>query len=399
MKKLIENLKKLELLDIKSVMMLLVTALPALILNLRKKNIWLVCERINGAEDNGWIFYQWLRKNHPERNAYFVLSEDAPGFDKNDDHMLAWGGFRHYMYYQVSKMHVKALFVSPRPTQRVCCYYERFLKKRITTIYLRHGISVSGVEHHRYEVMGVRMFVCGAKPEYDYINQNAGYPEGYVQYTGFARFDELLEKQSDGRFILVIPTWRRYLVDIEKNDEENNKNFLASAFYRHFNSLLGNKAFIDDVESMGYKVKFCIHAEFRRFLPLFKDIDPRVELVKSGTSIHELLMSTSLLITDYSSVFFDVAYMKKPMVYYQFDYDEFRTKHFSEGYFSFERDGMGPIAKTEQELMDRVKACFDGKNFVNNEQYLQRCAKFFPNHDNHNCERIYNSIRVIEENR
>ena len=58
MRKLIENLKKLELLDIKSVMMLLVTALPALILKLSKKNIWLVCERINGAEDNGWIFYQ-----------------------------------------------------------------------------------------------------------------------------------------------------------------------------------------------------------------------------------------------------------------------------------------------------------------------------------------------------
>ena len=54
--------------------------------------------------------------------------------------------------------------------------------------------------------------------------------------------------------------------------------------------------------------------------------------------------------------------------------------------------------QTEQELMDRVKACFDGKSFVNHELYLQRCAKFFPNHDNHNCERIYNSIIEIEKN-
>ncbi len=399
MRKLINELKKLELLDIKSALMLLVTALPALILKMRKKNIWLIAERVTGAEDNGWIFYQWMRKNHPERNVYFILLKGISKFDENDDHMIGWATFRHYMYYQASRVHIKATFVPPRPTQRVCSYYETYIKKNIIRIYLRHGISVSGIEHHRYDVMKVRMFVCGAKPEYDYIKQYAGYPDGYVQYTGFARFDDLLEKQSDGRFILVIPTWRRYIVDLEGTAEENNMNFLASSYYQHFNSLLSNKEFIDYLESIGHKMKFCIHAEFRRFLPLFKDIDPRVEIVRGGESIHELLMSTSLLITDYSSVFFDVAYMKKPMIYYQFDYKAFRAKHFSEGYFIFERDGMGPVVHTEQDLIDKVKAYYDGKRFVNNELYLQRCAKFFPNHDNRNCERIYNSIRVIEENK
>ena len=398
MRKLINELKKLELLDFKSALMLLVTALPALILKMRKKNIWLIAERVTGAEDNGWIFYQWMRKNHPERNVYFILLKGISKFDENDDHMIGWATFRHYMYYQASRVHIKATFVPPRPTQRVCSYYESYIKKNIIRIYLRHGISVSGIEQHRYEVQKVRMFVCGAKPEYDYIRQSAGYPEGYVQYTGLARYDDLLDKQSDGRFILVIPTWRRYIVDLEGTVAENNKNFLESSYYQHFNSLLSNKEFIDYLESIGHKMKFCIHAEFRRFLPLFKDIDPRVEIVKGGTSIHELLMSTSLLITDYSSVFFDVAYMKKPMIYYQFDYKEFRTKHFSEGYFIFERDGMGPVVHTEQDLIDKVKAYYDGKRFVNNEFYLQRCSKFFPTHDNHTCERIYNAIREIEEN-
>lgn len=398
MRKLINELKKLELLDIKSALMLLVTALPALILKMRKKNIWLIAERVTGAEDNGWIFYQWMRKNHPERNVYFILLKGISKFDENDDHMIGWATFRHYMYYQASRVHIKATFVPPRPTQRVCSYYESYIKKNIIRIYLRHGISVSGIEQHRYEVQKVRMFVCGAKPEYDYIRQSAGYPEGYVQYTGLARYDDLLEKQSDGRFILVIPTWRRYIVDLEGTAAENNKNFLESSYYQHFNSLLSNKEFIDYLESIGHKIKFCIHAEFRRFLPLFKDIDPRVEIVKGGTSIHELLMSTSLLITDYSSVFFDVAYMNKPMVYYHFDYKEFRTRHLSEGYFIFERDGMGPVVHTEEDLIDKVKAYYDGNRFVNNEFYLQRCSKFFPTHDNHNCERIYNGIREIEEN-
>jgi len=377
--------------------MLMVTAVPALILKWRKKNIWLIAERVTSAEDNGWIFYQWLRKNHPERHVYFVLQKGVPDYNDSDDHMIGWATFKHYMYYQASRIHIKATFTHPRPTQRVCCYFERYIKKNISTIYLRHGISVSGLEHHLYNVMKVRMFVCGAKPEYDYINQFAGYPEGYVKYTGLARFDELLEKQSDGRFVLIIPTWRRYIVDIEGTAQDINENFLQSSYYQHFNSLLSNKEFIDYLENIGYKIKFCIHAEFRRFLPLFEGIDPRVELVRAGTSIHELLMATSLLITDYSSVFFDVAFMKKPIIYYQFDYEEFRTRHFSEGYFSFEKHGMGPVVKTEQELIDQVRASFDGKSFVNSDFYLQRCSEFFPNHDNHNCERIYNSICEIEE--
>ena len=198
MRKLINELKKLELLDIKSALMLLVTALPALILKMRKKNIWLIAERVTGAEDNGWIFYQWMRKNHPERNVYFILLKGISKFDENDDHMIGWATLRHYMYYQASRVHIKATFVPPRPTQRVCSYYESYIKKNIIRIYLRHGISVSGIEQHRYEVQKVRMFVCGAKPEYDYIRQSAGYPEGYVQYTGLARYDDLLEKQSDG---------------------------------------------------------------------------------------------------------------------------------------------------------------------------------------------------------
>ena len=150
------------------------------------------------------------------------------------------------------------------------------------------------------------------------------------------------------------------------------------------------------MESIGHEVKFCIHAEFRRFSHLFKDIDPRVKIVKTGESIHELLMSASLLITDYSSVLFDVAYMKKPMIFYQFDLEEYHQKHFNEGYFSYEHDGMGPIVKTEQELVETVKGYYDGHAFVNNEFYLQRCEKFFPTHDNHNCERIYQAIKRIE---
>ena len=398
MSKLLEDIKKLEWEDVKSVLLLLLSALPGFIVRLRnKKKVWLIVERPNNAEDNGWLFFQWLKKHHPDEPFYLILNKGAKQFDADDKHMIAKGSFRHYVYYQASNTFIRTNFMPVRPTQRVCSYYEQFIKRNFVTAYLRHGISASGIEHHLYSVQHVDLFVCGAKPEYDYISKNAGYPEGYVQYTGFARFDDLLEKQSDGHFILIMPTWRRYVTSILNSDQENEKCFLQSSFYHHFKSLLSNKEFIDYVESIGHHVKFCIHAEFRKFLPLLTDIDPRVELVENGVSIHELLMATSLLITDYSSVLFDVAYMKKPMIFYQFDQEEYHQKHFSEGYFSYEHDGMGPIVKTEEDLVGTVKSYCDGQRFVNNEFYLQRCDKFFPTHDSHNCERIYEAIKRIEK--
>ena len=85
------------------------------------------------------------------------------------------------------------------------------------------------------------------------------------------------------------------------------------------------------------------------------------------------------------------------MIFYQFDFEEFRQKHFSEGYFSYKRDAMGPVVENQDELFDAIKAFYNGKDIVNTEYYIERCNKFFPTHDNNNCERIYNAIRGIKK--
>lgn len=400
MGEILNNIKKIDLADLKYLSMLLVSVVPSLILKMRKKDIWLMCERSNSAEDNGWILYQWIRENRPEQQVFFILGKKGKAEKEalfgRDDHIIVWASLRHFIYYLASTKHIKTMFVPPRPCRRMCDYYEKYIKRH-PVVYLRHGISTSGVEHHHYKVQKARLFICGAKPEYDYISKNAGYPEGYVQYTGFARFDDLLKNQRDDRFVLIMPTWRRYVVSVENTKQENEEAFLNSSYYRHFQSLLSNKEFIDFIVDAGYKVKFCSHAEFRRVHHLMKDIDPRVEIVDNSVTVHELLMSASLLITDYSSVLFDVAYMKKPMIFYQFDFEEFRAKHISEGYFSYKRDGMGPVVETEEELFEALKGFYDGERFVNTDFYLQRCDRFFPTHDNHNCERIYNAIKAIKD--
>ena len=103
-----------------------------------------------------------------------------------------------------------------------------------------------------------------------------------------------------------------------------------------------------------------------------------------------LLKESSLLITDYSSVFFDFAYMHKPTIYYQFDRASFRKGHYQEGYFSYD-DGLGPVAFDSNALLRYIEEyCENG--FRMNDSYAKKADEFFVYRDSKNCERVFNSI-------
>lgn len=57
---------------------------------------------------------------------------------------------------------------------------------------------------------------------------------------------------------------------------------------------------------------------------------------REGGDVQALLKSAAFLVTDYSSIAFDFAYMYKPMVYFQFDQERFREGQYPSGYFRYE---------------------------------------------------------------
>ena len=42
---------------------------------LKKQKIWLVAENPNEACDSGYIFYKFLKKEHPEINSYYIIKK------------------------------------------------------------------------------------------------------------------------------------------------------------------------------------------------------------------------------------------------------------------------------------------------------------------------------------
>ncbi|MBQ4814622.1 CDP-glycerol glycerophosphotransferase family protein [Bacillus pumilus] len=70
--------------------------------------------------------------------------------------------------------------------------------------------------------------------------------------------------------------------------------------------------------------------------------------------IRDLYMISDLLITDYSSVFFDYANLKRPMLFYVPDIETYRDK-LRGFYFDFEQEAPGPLVKETASVIDWVR--------------------------------------------
>lgn len=97
-----------------------------------------------------------------------------------------------------------------------------------------------------------------------------------------------------------------------------------------------------------------------------------------------------MLITDYSSVAFDFAYIEKPVIYYQYGNDY----HFDvdSAYFKYDTMGFGPISTTHEEIKNEIIAMVLNECEME-ETYKKRASDFFKFRDRENSKRVYGAIK------
>ena len=89
--------------------------------------------------------------------------------------------------------------------------------------------------------------------------------------------------------------------------------------------------------------------------------------------INELYIISDILITDYSSVFFDYANLKRPMIFHMYDLEHYRDE--SNGfYFDVEEELPGKITRTDDELVEEIKRI--SKEFVYDDKYKKFNNKY-----------------------
>ncbi len=373
-------------------------------LNLRNREIWLIIERENEAKDNGYRFFQYMRENHREINSYYLINKNYKK-DYNRikplGNVIQYGSFKHKLYFVLSRKLICAHknIIEPWNYRKFKKSYQKFVPTK-KYIFLQHGIignDVSNVLGKRNPNNYFDLFICGAKPEYDFINANFGYLPGEVTYTGLARFDYLSESTTKKQ-ILLMPTWRNGIVQPSwiKNKIVSDEKFLNSKYYKTYQNLINNEKLIALLEKNDFNLIFYPHYEIQQYLKYFFTDSDRITIAnKDFYDVQTLLIESKLLISDYSSVHFDFAYMDKPLIYYQFDKDDFFSKHYKKGYFSYEKHGFGPVLETEDEVVAFVEKAFEN-NFAVEDEYRRRTNEFFILKDTKNCERIYNEIISLE---
>ena len=244
-------------------------------------------------------------------------------------------------------------------------------KKNKNTIYVQtwHGTPLKklGFDMDDFKIPGMtrNQYLSEFKKEsnrWDYLVAGNQFSENVFRHafqfdhkflsTGYPRNDILIKQNTNIyiralkkriigndklKVITYAPTWR----------DDKQLSFGKYAFDMPFN--------IDNfLKVIPENVILLIRPHYLVQLNLdIKKYNGRVK-IDDSTDMKDLYLISDLLITDYSSVMFDYAVLKRPMIFYAYD-----EKHYENGlrgfYFDYWHELPGPIANNEAELLSDVK--------------------------------------------
>lgn len=363
-----------------------------------KKHIWVTFDKQYKAGDNGEYMYQYCRKNHSDQvEIYYTLRKEAPDYQRmvreDKKHILVYGTIRCQLISLMAEVllatHANiAAQYNPAPT------YNVFTKdlQRGGVVCIQHGLTIQKIAQYQNRVFDNTKLYCCASP---YEIQNLSHPfysykPETLKLVGIARYDGL--KNRDQKIILITPSWRRNVVNssVANIRKTHNNNFKGSAYFRIYNSLINDETLIARAKACGYRIIYLLHPAMSAQIDDF-DRNDYVELVPAtgDVSYEKILCESSLMVTDYSGVQFDFAYMRKPLIYY---HPKELPPHYDEGGLIYSTMGFGPICTNHQEI---VKALCDAmeRGCKMEEEYVRRADDFFAYDDHNNCERIYSAIQ------
>ncbi|HEX2892759.1 MAG TPA: CDP-glycerol glycerophosphotransferase family protein, partial [Marmoricola sp.] len=251
-------------------------------------------------------------------------------------------------------------------------------------------------------VKPIDLFVTSTHDEYHSIaDDHTGYvfTTREAILTGLPRFDRLrrLGEQvapQDRNLVLVAPTWRSWLtgdMDVVSQLREVTPQALESEFMQHWLHVLTSDRLRKAAEEQGAEIGFLPHPNLQ---PLLDQLDLPAwvrPLTFDDNDVQELFARARVLVTDYSSMAFNTAYLDRPVVYFQFDRDRvLGGEHVgSSGYFDYERLGYGPVVLDREEAVDAVVTVLvDGLA----PEYQRRIADAFPLRDGRCCERVTEAV-------
>ena len=366
-----------------------------------KKNIWILNDGSNKAGNNGEYFFRYLiNKNPCDIEFYFVIKKNCSDYMRllPLGHILTLGS----KAYNTTFLKANKI-ISSSANKWVNNPFGSDRKYLIDLfhfdlVFLQNGITKDDISNYinRFAI-NFSLIMTASKYEYNsFLSKDYGYSYNNIKLTGLSRFDHFPKEENMDKTekkIIIIPTLRLYIKgNVDKITYESiySEIFIKTDYFKFYNSLINSPILLEIMERYNYTGIFCLHPSYIEQWKDFKNNS--VFSIKKSFEYPNLLINSSLLITDYSSIFFDFSYIKKPIIYAHFDYEKYRNLQYQKGYFDYRLNGFGPVCIDLENCIETIVNTI--KTGCKLEiKYLKGIKKFFRFFDNHNNDRIYNAIR------
>ena len=353
-----------------------------------KRNIWITYDKVYKSGDCGEYLYRYIVKHH---EIYYIISPKAKYYKKIKDetkNVLEYGSRKS----KLMVLHSKKIFATDSLSVYFCgfsaelaIYCRGLFNFEVNCI--QHGLTMQDIAFRQNRLFDniKKYYIASKYEEMNLLKEEYGYKKDQIIKTGIARFDGLHNKPENT--ILLSPTWRVNVASNLANDRVRKKNntFKETSYFKVYNSLINNKELLDVLKKNKYRIVFLIHPT----LISNKDDYDKNELVdiisSSEVNYEDMLTTSKVMITDYSGVQYDFAYMKKPIIYY---HTPLLPPSYDNGMMDYEKIGFGPICDTEDKVVSELIKLINNKAKTE-EKYVKRIKDFFLFDDFNSSKRIY----------
>ncbi|MGL5041803.1 MAG: bifunctional glycosyltransferase/CDP-glycerol:glycerophosphate glycerophosphotransferase [Culicoidibacterales bacterium] len=354
-----------------------------------EKSTIIFYDRLNKADDNAEVLYDWFVKYKPEyTNIYFAINEASSDFTRLKEKGV---NVVNYSSPDFTQLYIDADYILSSGFDKGIenidgLRYNSFVS-RAKFIFLQHGIITDDLSKwfalKRYD----KIVISTDFEKKSLLSKYTIFPDQIMQ-TGLARYDKL--KSQPQKIILIAPTWR------QKYKNYSVEAFAETEYFNEIKNGLLDTRTNDFLRVNGYKIKLLLHPEVSKYRELFTEMmNPNIMVLNTfDISYQEEISRASIMVTDYSSVVLDFAYLQKPIIYFQKNPKEFFRYHLYTEDLDYRKDGLGVVVSGYDELLETILL------LINNDcrqpaLYEKRVDKFYKYRDKYNCARIFDELEKM----
>ncbi|RXK18803.1 CDP-glycerol glycerophosphotransferase family protein [Macrococcus sp. DPC7161] len=356
-----------------------VTCYELLFLKLPIKQNTFIFESFNGKSysDSPKYLYEYLEAHYPEYRYIWVLNDPSSNQISGKVTKVKRLSIAYYYYYATSQFWISNTRLP---------YH---ILKRSEQIYVQtwHGTPLKRLALDMEDVhlantteQAYKLKFMQEVERWDYLVSPNTYstkifescfsiPSNQIITTGYPRNDYLVNNKSNKhlisqikkelgiachqKVILYAPTWRD-----DTFDENGIYQFNLNIDFKKLFSAL------DDDIIVLLRLHYLIGDNLK------DPIHPKVKNVSTYPDIASLYLISDMLITDYSSVFFDFSILKRPQLFYSYDLQQYE-KNLRGFYLNYNEALPGPIVDNQEDLAKWINLLLKQPKIMNQSWYEQ----------------------------